>query len=101
MPVVSSLLLSVLDIVGVILSLYIWVLLVGAVLSWLIAFDIINRRNRFVQAIEDIAFRLTEPLLGPIRRRLPPMGGLDLSPLILIFGIMFLQSFIRHLGMAL
>jgi YggT family protein len=97
MNVIYSLFAAALDLLGVLLSLYIWVLIIGAVLSWLVAFDVINTRNRFVQVVGDIVYRLTEPLLRPIRRFLPPIGGLDLSPLILIFAIMFLQSFIRHL----
>lgn len=101
MPVVSSLLAAFFDIASVVLDLYIWILVIGAVLSWLIAFDIVNRGNRLVRMAEDICYRLTEPFLGPIRRRLPAMGGLDLSPLILIFVVMFLQSFLRHLMMSL
>ncbi len=101
MPVVSSFLAAFFEIAGVVLDLYIWVLLIGAVLSWLIAFDIVNRGNRFVRMVEDFCYRVTEPLLGPIRRRLPPMGGLDLSPLLLIFAVMFVQSFLRHLMMSL
>jgi YggT family protein len=86
------------EVIEAILSLYIWVLIIGAVMSWLVAFGVINMHNRFVQMASDFMFRLTEPLLKPIRRILPPMGGLDLSPLILIFIIMFLQRFIAHLA---
>jgi YggT family protein len=67
------------------------------VLSWLVAFGIINTHNRLVAVVGDFLYRITEPLLRPIRNALPAMGGLDLSPMVLIFIIMFLQSFIRHL----
>jgi YggT family protein len=86
-----------LELVYSLLNLYIWVLIVNAVLSWLVAFDVVNPHNRLVRLIGDISYRLTEPALRPIRRFLPVMGGLDLSPLALIFIIYFLQSFIRHL----
>ena len=101
MPVINSLFAATIDIVGMLLNLYVWVLIIGAAISWLVAFDIINTRNRFVQKTGELCYRLTDPLLRPIRRVLPIIGGLDLSPLVLIFGIMFLQSFLRHLVIAL
>ncbi len=87
-----------LEVVYAILDFYIWALILGAILSWLVAFNIINTHNRFVQVVGDFLYRITEPLLRPIRNALPMMGGLDLSPMILIFIIYFLQSFIRHLA---
>lgn len=93
----TAILSAILEVTYAILDFYIWVLIIGAVLSWLVAFNIINTRNRLVQVVGDFIFRITEPLLHPIRRMLPAMGGLDLSPLVLIFIIYFLQSFIRHL----
>jgi YggT family protein len=99
MNVVSATTAALLEVVIAILNFYIWVLIVSAVLSWLVAFNVINTHNRFVQMIGDFLFRITEPVLRPIRRVLPTMGGLDLSPLVLIFIIMFLESFIRHLVM--
>jgi YggT family protein len=86
-----------LELIYSLLSLYIWVLIVSAILSWLVAFDVVNPHNRLVRMIGDFSYRITEPALRPIRRILPMMGGLDLSPLVLIFIIYFLQSFIRHL----
>lgn len=88
---------ALLEVTYAILDFYIWVLITGAILSWLVAFNILNTHNRLVQVVGDFIFRITEPLLRPIRRVVPMMGGLDLSPLILIFIIIFLQSFIRHL----
>jgi len=86
------------EVIEVFLNLYIWVLIIGAILSWLVAFGVINMHNRFVQMASDFIYRVTEPLLKPIRRILPSFGGLDLSPLALIFIIMFLQRFISHLA---
>lgn len=80
-----------------ILDFYIWAIIISAGLSWLVALNVINTRNRFVVIVGDFLFRITEPLLQPIRRVLPTMGGLDLSPLALIFIINFLQYFIRYL----
>lgn len=96
MDILTSLLIAAIETFQVVLSLYVWVLIVSAVLSWLVAFDIVNTRNRLVQIVGDFAYRLTEPPLRRIRRFLPPVGGLDLSPLVLILVIMFVQSFLRH-----
>jgi len=88
---------ALLEVVYAILDFYIWALIVGAVISWLVAFNIVNPYNRVVQVVGDFLTRITEPALRPIRRLLPPMGGMDLAPLALIFIIYFVQSFIRHL----
>lgn len=85
------------EVTDALLSMYVWLLVIGAVISWLTAFGVINIHNRAVRMIGDFIDRLTEPVLRPIRQILPPLGGVDLSPLILIFVIMFLQSFLRHL----
>jgi YggT family protein len=75
-----------------VISLYIWVIIIGAILSWLIAFDVVNRRNRAVYTIADSLYRLTEPALRPIRKVLPDLGGLDISPVILILGLIFIRD---------
>jgi len=85
------------DVLVIALQFYVWILIAGAVLSWLVAFDVVNTRNRFVHAVGDFSYRLTEPALRPIRRFLPLLGGIDLSPVILIFAIIFLQSFLVRL----
>jgi len=97
MAILKSFLLATVEVVDIALGLYVWLLIVGAVLSWLVAFDVINTRNRFVQLAGDFIYRITEPALRPLRRMVPLLGGVDVSPLILIFIILFLQSFLRHL----
>jgi YggT family protein len=78
--------------IAMVITLYIWVVIISAILSWLIAFDVVNRRNRVVYTIADSLYRLTEPALRPIRRALPDLGGLDISPVILILGLIFLRD---------
>ncbi len=76
---------------------YIWVLIASAVLSWLVAFNVVNTRNDFVRNFGYFLYRITEPALRPIRAILPSMGGIDLSPVILIIGLMFLEQLIYWL----
>lgn len=76
------------------LGLYELVLVVWVVLSWLISFNVVNTQNRFVYVLSDILYRLTEPALRPIRRILPNLGGLDISPIILILIIYFIRDFL-------
>ncbi len=85
------------EIIDMILDLYIFVIIAMVIMSWLIGFNVINRHNQIVDMIWRTVMALTEPLLGPIRRALPNMGGLDLSPLILLFSIYFLQMMNRWL----
>jgi YggT family protein len=85
---------AVLDVVLLALQIYVWILIASAVLSWLIAFNVINTRNQFVSTVWDALYRVTEPALRPIRERLPNLGGLDISPIILLLIIYFIQSVI-------
>lgn len=85
---------AVLDVVLLALQLYVWILIASAVLSWLIAFNVVNTRNQFVATIWDMLYRVTEPALRPIRNRLPSLGGIDISPIILLLLIFFIQSVI-------
>lgn len=87
---------AILDIVLIILDLYVWLLIAAAILSWLIAFNVINTRNQFVSAVAEFLYRITEPVLRPIRSLLPGLGGLDISPVIVILIIMFLQRVIAY-----
>ena len=88
---------SVLMLIDRIVDIYVWVIILSAVLSWLVAFDIVNMRNRFVYLVGDALNRITEPVYRPIRRFLPDMGGLDLSPLIVILGLWFLRDLMWEL----
>lgn len=74
------------------ITLAIWVLIASAVLSWLVTFNVVNTRNRAVYLLGDLLHRLTEPLLRPIRQRLPSLGGLDLSPLVVILFLVFVRD---------
>ena len=87
---------SILYVILIVLDLYIWLLIAAAVLSWLVAFNVVNARNQFVAMVGDFLYRITEPLLAPIRRMLPSFGGLDISPIILILIIMFIQRVITY-----
>ena len=77
------------------ISLYVWALIISAVLSLLLAFNILDTRNRFVWSVADFFYRVTEPVLRPIRRRLPNLGGVDLSPLVVILLLQFLLYLLR------
>jgi YggT family protein len=74
-----------------ILEIYQWVLIIYVVLSWLIAFNVVNTHNRFVAMAGDVLYRLTEPVLRPIRNFVPAIGGIDLSALVALLLIWFLQ----------
>jgi YggT family protein len=87
---------AILDVILLILNLYTWVLIISAVLSWLLAFNVINYDNNFVRSVWNGLNALTEPLLRPIRRRLPQMGAIDLSPIILLIAIFFLERVIVY-----
>jgi YggT family protein len=87
---------AILDIVLIVLDLYVWLLIAAAILSWLIAFNVVNTRNQFVASVAEFLYRITEPVLAPIRRMLPNFGGLDISPIILILIIMFIQRVITY-----
>ncbi len=82
-------------------DLYIWIIIIGAILSWLVAFNIINTSNSIVYTIIDFLYRITEPALRPIRRVIPNFGGIDISPVILILGLIFLQMVLSNLHRAL
>jgi YggT family protein len=83
------------------LDLYKWIIIITAVASWLIAFGVINTYNRTVARMLDVLYRLTEPVLRPIRQMLPNLGGIDISPIIL-FGIIYiLESWLTSLAFRL
>jgi len=77
-----------------IIEIYIWILIINAVISWLVAFNVLNTSNRFVYSLLDVSYKLTDPPLNFIRRYLPNLGSIDISPIILILGLMFLRNLI-------
>ena len=81
--------------IDTIITLYIWILIATAILSWLIAFNVVNTRNPFVASVANFFYHVTEPALRPIRRMLPHLGGIDISPVILIIALLFLQHIIH------
>ena len=85
---------SVLILFDNVVTLYIWILIINAVISWLVAFNVLNTSNRFVYSVLDISQRLTDPPLNFIRRYLPNLGSIDISPIILILGLMFLRNLV-------
>ena len=77
-----------------IIYLYVWVLIINAVISWLIAFNVLNTQNRFVYSVLEFTYKLTDPPLNYIRRFLPNLGSVDISPIVLILFIYFARVFI-------
>ena len=75
-----------------VIDIYTWVVIGSAIMSWLVAFGVVNVRNQFIRVIVDLLYRVTEPVLRPIRRLLPNLGGVDISPVILLLGLFFLRS---------
>jgi YggT family protein len=78
--------------IAYLLWLYVYVLIAAAVLSWLVAFNVVNPRNQFVAMLGEFLYRITEPVLRPIRTRLPNLGGIDISPLIVVLIIVFITN---------
>jgi YggT family protein len=76
------------------LDIYWWLLIASAIFSWLYAFNVVNSRNQFVGTIGNFLFRITEPVLAPVRRFLPDLGGIDISPIIVLLLIFFIRQFL-------
>ena len=91
----------ILGLIDIILGLYVWVLLISIILSWLIMFNVVNTSNRFIYVASDFSHKVTEPALRPIRRFIPFIGGMDISPIILLLAIWFVRDFIRRLAFQL
>ena len=77
-----------------IITIYLWIIIINAILSWLVAFNVLNTQNRFVFSILDTTYKLTDPALNKIRRFIPTFGSIDISPIILILILMFLRNII-------
>ena len=77
-----------------VISLYIWILIINVIISWLVAFNVLNTSNRFVYSLFDVSYKLTAPPLNYIRRFLPNLGSIDISPIILILALMFIRNLV-------
>ncbi|WP_225771030.1 YggT family protein [Inquilinus sp. Marseille-Q2685] len=88
-------------IIDIVLQMYVWVVIGAAILSWLVAFNVVNTRNQVVYQIGNALYRLTEPALRPIRRVLPNLGGIDISPVVLLLIIYFLQMVLANIRYSL
>ena len=82
---------SLLRLIDTVIDLYVWCIIISVVLSWLVSFNVVNGRNRFVSTVGDFLSRITEPALRPIRKRLPSLGNVDISPIVLIILLTFVS----------
>jgi len=83
---------SLLVLIDKVIDIYTWIVIASAIASWLVAFGVVNTRNQVIRWVVDFLYRITEPALRPIRRVLPNLGGVDISPVILLLGLFFLRS---------
>jgi YggT family protein len=83
---------SLLILIDKVIDIYTWIVIASAIASWLVAFGVVNTRNQVIRWLIDFLYRITEPALRPIRRVLPNLGGVDISPVILLLGLFFLRS---------
>ena len=77
-----------------VITIYLWIIIINALLSWLVAFNILNTQNKFVFSVLETTYKLTDPILNKIRRFVPTFGSVDISPIILILGLMFLRNLV-------
>ncbi len=82
--------------VELVIEILTWIVIAGAIMSWLVAFGVVNVRNQFIRLVVDMLYRLTEPLLRPIRRILPNFGGVDIAPVVLLVGLAVLREALRY-----
>ena len=85
---------SIFILLDTIITIYLWVIIINAILSWLVAFNVLNTQNRFVFSVLDATYKMTDPALNRIRRFIPTFGSIDVSPVILILLLMFLRNII-------
>ena len=85
---------SIFILIDSIITIYLWIIIINAVLSWLVAFNILNTQNRFVFSVLETTYKLTDPALNKIRRFIPTFGSIDVSPVILILLLMFLRNIV-------
>jgi YggT family protein len=77
-----------------VITIYLWIIIINALLSWLVAFNILNTQNRFVFSVLDATYKITDPALNTIRRFIPTFGSIDISPVVLILLLMFLRNLV-------
>jgi len=92
----DAILIALFQVIDLVLGLVVWSLILSAILSWLVAFNVVNVRNQFISTVGNFLYRVTEPMLRPIRRYVPDFGGVDVSPVILILVIYFIRSVLRQ-----
>jgi YggT family protein len=85
------------NLITTVIQLYIWALLISIILTWLVQFNVINTSNRFVYTVGDFLYKITEPLLGRVRAIIPAIGGIDLSPIVVILLLAFVKQLIPEL----
>jgi len=85
---------NLIDVISALFELYFWIVIASVVLSWLVGFNVVNPYNPAVRAVQSFCYRATEPLLAPIRRFMPDLGGLDISPVVLLLGLQFVRILI-------
>ncbi len=91
-PAMDAIVIPMLNLLLTVVDLYIWVVIISVILSWLVSFKVINISNRFVYMVGDFTYRITEPALKPIRNFMPNLGGVDISPIVLILLLIFLKD---------
>ena len=97
MDSLNVVLLPALRVLSIAIDIYIYLLIAMAILTWLVAFDVLNPRSQVVRTIGTFLWKITEPALRPIRRILPNLGGIDISPVLLILLLIFIQDMIARL----
>lgn len=85
------------NLITTLLVIYFWIVIMSVVMNWLLVFGVVNTGNQLVSTLSEFLYRMTEPVLRPVRKVLPNLGGLDISPLILLLGIHFVQQFLELL----
>ncbi|RTL96144.1 YggT family protein [Ancylobacter rudongensis] len=88
---------SILWLFDTLITLYVWILIASAILSWLVVFNVVNAHNPIVRSVGEFLWRVTEPVLAPLRRVLPNLGGIDVSPVILIILLYFIRNLVFEL----
>ncbi len=92
----SGILLALFQVIDIVLQLYVYILIASAIFSWLYAFNVINSSNQFVNSVGRFLYNVTEPVLNPLRRILPNLGGIDISPIVVLLIIFFIQAVLHN-----